>query len=56
MCNSIAEALNRARAIYRKPRNIILWERFGAEGSTDVLEPEPESGGSEPSATFEEIT
>ncbi|HVH72497.1 MAG TPA: SulP family inorganic anion transporter, partial [Candidatus Dormibacteraeota bacterium] len=56
MCQSIEEALNRARVVYpevskRHPRGTIWGRR-----STDVLEPEPESAPREPSATFKEIT
>jgi STAS domain len=56
MCNSVAEALSRARAVYPEaakhhPLGTVLGRR-----STDVLEPEPESHASEPSAISKEIT
>jgi len=56
MCNSIAEALSRARVVYpeaakRHPMGTVWGRR-----STDVLASESESGPPELSATFKEIT
>jgi len=56
MCNSIEEALKRARVVYpevskRHPVGTVWGRR-----STDVLEPEPESEAPDPSAAFKEIT
>src|SRR5271167_3622968 len=56
MCNSIAEALNRARALYPEAAKHHPVGTVWGRRSTDVLEPEPESGPPEPSAAYEEIT
>jgi SulP family sulfate permease len=56
MCNSIAEALNRARAVYPEASKHhpvgIAWGRR----STDILEKQPEAGELETSAKLKEIT
>jgi hypothetical protein len=56
MCNSIAEALTRARMVYPEAAKHhpvgTVWGRRG----TDVLEPERESAPLAPSAAYKEIT
>ncbi len=56
MCNSITEALSRARAVYPEASKHHPVGTVWGRRSTDVLEPEPESRAAEPSATFNEIT
>lgn len=56
MCNSIAEALNRARAVYPEASKHHPLGTIWGRRSTDVLEPEPKSGAPEPSAIFKDIT
>jgi len=56
MCNSIAEALNRARVLYPKASKHHPMGTVWGRRSTDVLESEPESAAPEPSATNKEIT
>jgi len=55
MCNSIAEALSRARAVYPEASKHHPVGTVWGRRSTDVLAPEPEPP-PEPSATFKEIT
>ena len=56
MCNSIAEALNRARAVYPEAAKHHPVGTVWGRRSMDVLEPEPESAPPEPSAAYKEIT
>jgi sulfate permease, SulP family len=56
MCNSIAEALNRARAVYPEAAKHHPVGTVWGRRSTDVLEPESESPPPEPAAAYKEIT
>jgi MFS superfamily sulfate permease-like transporter len=54
-CNSIAETLNRARAVHPETSKHHPMGTIWGRRSMDVLEPEPKSGAPEPSAIFKEI-
>src|SRR6266581_1730422 len=56
MCNSIAEALSRARAVYPEASKHHPVGTVWGRRSTDVVEPEPDSPAPEPSTTFKKIT
>jgi hypothetical protein len=56
MCNSIAEALSRARMVYPEASKHHPVGTVWGRRSTDVLEPESESAAPEPSAAYKEIT